>query len=483
MTSSWRRARKIQALFAAHACVPEAGGSNEEAEKLANEFQKSWLAAAHRVAGAIGAGKALAECVVGGGDWSKLASLAETNVDAQVDSNDVVELERVQVLGDMFSCFNLESMDPEDQSLVKKAVEGAQRLEAAFKLLLRGSAETELVQSLGDWSELWRREAAKGPLDAAGGKDGVGQFIENCSTIDIRKILIEHMAHHASTPDMSAYRSAVRSCSPHLPQPETTEILDACALGIQVASMLPAAREGRVTKGMLELATLLDLSRKRKAQYPLVFKRMDVEDDGPISEIFDKQLRAHLLQLELVRSVSKDYIAKFGGITAAIEAWSFDAFDFMTSLNQMDPLADRIASNAQTFSSVVAMHRQLMEVVSWLHPSRQADLKTAAAELDADQARLKQATIMMAQVMLCSQLTVKESERVANWHGLLAANKSFANYKLQVTDEELGDKLIAKYRFMAQTNSLPKRKEVMDVSPTVEVVQASPPMEKRPRRK
>ena len=157
--------------------------------------------------------------MVGGGDWSKLTSLAETNVDAQVDSNDVLELEQVQVLGDMFSCFNLESMDPEDQSLVKKAVEGAQRLEAAFKLLLRGSAETELVQSLGDWSDLWRREAAKGPLDAAGGKDGVGQFIENCSTIDIRKILIEHMARHASTPDMSAYRSAVRSCSPHLPQP------------------------------------------------------------------------------------------------------------------------------------------------------------------------------------------------------------------------------------------------------------------------
>ena len=483
MTSSWRRARKIQALFAAHACVPEAGGSNEEAEKLANEFQKSWLAAAHRVAGAIGAGKALAECVVGGGDWSKLTSLAETNVDAQVDSNDVVELERVQVLGEMFSCFNLESMDPEDQSLVKKAVEGAQRLEAAFKLLLRGSAETELVQSLGDWSDLWRREAAKGPLDAAGGKDGVGQFIENCSTIDIRKILIEHMARHASTPDMSAYRSAVRSCSPHLPQPETTEILDACALGIQVASMLPAAREGRVTKGMLELATLLDLSRKRKAQYPLVFKRMDVEDDRPISEIFDEQLTAQLLKLQLVRSVSTDFIAKFGGITAAIEAWSFDACDFMTSLNQMDPLADRIASNAQTFSSVVAMHRQLMEVVSWLHPSRQADLKTAAAELDADQARLKQATIMMAQVMLCSQLTVKESERVSNWHELLAASKSFAKSKLQVTDEELGDKLIAKYRFMAQTNSLPKRKEVMDVSPTVEVVQASLPMEKRPRRK
>ena len=110
-------------------------------------------------------------------------------------------------------------------------------------------------------------------------------------------------------------------------------------------------------------------------------------------------------------------------------------------------------------------------------------MKTAAAELDADQARLKQATIMMAQVMLCSQLTVKESERVATWHGLLAANKSFANYKLQVTDEELGDKLIAKYRLMAQTDLPPKRKEVMDVSPTVEVVQASPPMEKRPWRK
>ena len=74
----------------------------------------------------------MAECVVGGGDWSKLASLAETNVDAQVDSNDVLELEQVQVLGDMFKCFNLESMDPEDQSLVKKAVEGGQRLEAAF---------------------------------------------------------------------------------------------------------------------------------------------------------------------------------------------------------------------------------------------------------------------------------------------------------------------------------------------------------------
>ena len=107
---------------------------------------------------------------------------------------------------------------------------------------------------------------------------------------------------------------------------------------------------------------------------------MDVEDDGPISEIFDKQLRAHLLKLQLVRSVSTDFIAKFGGITAAIEAWSFDACDFMTSLNQTDPLADRIASNAQTFSSVVAMHRRLMKVVSWLHPSRQADLETAAAE-------------------------------------------------------------------------------------------------------
>ena len=187
--------------------------------------------------------------------------------------------------------------------------------------------------------------------------------------------------------------------------------------------------------------------------------------------------------MQLVRSVSTDFIAKFGGITAAIEAWSFDACDCMTSLNQTDPLADRIASNAQTFSSVVAMHRQLMKVVSWLHPSRQADLKTAAAELDADQARLKQATIMMAQVMLCSQLTVKESERVSNWHELLAASKSFAKSKLQVTDEELGDKLIAKYRLMAQTNSPPKRKEVMDVSPTVEVVQASLPMEKRPRRK
>ena len=110
-------------------------------------------------------------------------------------------------------------------------------------------------------------------------------------------------------------------------------------------------------------------------------------------------------------------------------------------------------------------------------------MKTAAAELDADQARLKQATIMMAQVMLCSQLTVKESERVANWHELLAASKSFAKSELQVTDEELGDKLIAKYRLMAQTDLPPKRKEVMDVSPTVEVVQASPPMEKRPWRK
>ena len=99
---------------------------------------------------------------------------------------------------------------------------------------------------------------------------------------------------------------------------------------------------------MLELATLLDLSRKRKAQYPLVFKRMGVEDDGPISEIFDEQLTAHLLKLQLARSVSTDFIAKFGGITAAIEAWSFDACDFMTSLNQTDPLTDRIASNAQT---------------------------------------------------------------------------------------------------------------------------------------
>ena len=84
--------------------------------------------------------------------------------------------------------------------------------------------------------------------------------------------------------------------------------------------------------------------------------------------------------------------------------------------------------------------------------------------------------------MLCSQLTVKESERVSNWHELLAASKSFAKSKLQVTDEELGDKLIAKYRLMAQTNSPPKRKEVIDVSPTVEVVQASPPMETRPRK-
>ena len=45
------------------------------------------------------------------------------------------------------------------------------------------------------------------------------------------------------------------------------------------------------------------------------------------------------------------------------------------------------------------------------------------------------------------------------------------------------DKLIAKYRLMAQTNSPPKRKEVIDVSPTVEVVQASPPMETRPRKR
>ena len=478
---------RIKALFSAHACSLEAGEDEGVAEPLAREFQVAWLSAAHRVSAAIGHGKPLIECVIAGGDLNKLPSLQNTGQDTQVAPDEVLELEAVEVFGSMLGCLNIEGMLAAEGELVKNAIEGIQRVAKTYRLLLAGSAERELVVSLGSWSELWRRAAAKGPLEPdwdkhIQNKEGIALFIQNCATLDVREVLVSHIIRYASEPDMSAYRSSLRGCSTHLPQPETTQILDAAAIGIQVASVLPAARDGRLTQGMLELCMLIDLARKRKAEQPLVFKRMGVDNDEPIAQIVDEQLTTHLLKLQLARSNSDDFIDKYSGITKAVETWSFDGLDWAKSPTASDPLAERIASLAQTHPSQVAMHRQLMKVISWMHPSRRADLEAAAAALEEDQKRLKHASILMAQVILCSLLMLKEDERAHNWNEAVAASRDFAKSKLKLTDQELGEKLIGKMRLLAPTKAPANKKKTVDAAATVEVAQALPPVKERPRK-